>query len=103
MTTFNHGERLAVLEAQAHAHAREHALQNEVLAAKLQTIEARLAGIERALMPRGHEGHGHGNGNGVAHGWRPSRRDVGVTSVAAAVATALWWALEQAGRAAGRG
>lgn len=50
MRTVTQKERIAAVEAHQTAHRREHALNDQVWAAKLDAIDARVRGIERILL-----------------------------------------------------
>ena len=83
-------ERIASLESYVDGHAREHTLTDRVWTAKLDAIERRLVQIERVLLDVRENGNGHANGSGL----RPTRRDLGLAGVAAALTSALWWLAE---------
>ena len=89
-------ERLATLKAQQGAHAREHSFLRELWTTHLETINARLASIERALESL------RSNGSSANERRRFTRRDVGVFGTSAAVATALWWLVDLLGLAVGK-
>ena len=87
MTVATQKERITALESARGAHAHEHKLLDRLWASKLDVIDARLGTIEEVLQQ-----------------WRLpaatgklSKRDVGVFSGTVALASALWWLLEQLG------
>ena len=81
-------ERLATLEAQEHAHAREHIFLRELWTTQLETMNTRLASIEAALDRL------RLNGSAANGRWRVTRREVGVVGTSMAIATALWWLVD---------
>lgn len=88
-------ERLAALEAEGEAHAREHELTERVWAAKLEAIDARLRSIERYLLEAP-------QGGGAYQSKRIQRRDIIVMGGSAGV-TSLFWLLVEFGLRLGLG
>ncbi len=88
MTMMTQKERLAALEAEGEAHAREHELTDRVWSAKLEAIDARLRSIERFLLEAPH------NGSAAYQGKRLQRRDFIVMSGSAGVTSLFWLAVE---------
>lgn len=95
MTMMTQKERLAALEAEGEAHAREHELTERVWAAKLEAIDARLRSIERFLLDAP-------QGGAVYQGRRIQRRDILVMGGSAGV-TSLFWLLIEFGLRVGLG
>ncbi len=95
MTMMTQKERLAALEAEGEAHAREHELTERVWAAKLEAIDARLRSIERFLLDAPH-------GSAAYQGRRIQRRDILVMGGSAGV-TSLFWLLIEFGLRLGLG
>ena len=94
MATTTQRERIATLESAIEAHDREHQLLERLWTQRLIAIEERLANIEEALQAwRG----------APLPGARLSKRDVGLASGSAALATIGWLLLEQLGALAARG
>lgn len=87
MTMMTQKERLAALEAEGEAHAREHELTERVWAAKLEAIDARLRSIERFLLDAPHHGAAYQNK-------RLQRRDIIVMGGSAGVTSIFWLAVE---------
>ena len=84
-------ERLTQLEAQQEGHAREHELLDRMWTARLEAIDARLAGIDQVL----HTWRLNGNGSNGERGRRGvSRRDMGVFSGTVALMSAAWAVVE---------
>ena len=82
------------MESAIEAHDREHQLLERLWTQRLIAIEERLANIEEALQAwRG----------APLPGARLSKRDVGLASGSAALATIGWLLLEQLGALAARG
>ena len=91
MPTGTQKERIAAVETHQSAHRREHSLNDQVWAAKLEAIDARVRGIERILLetrlpeivrtePPGKHSMG--------------KRDITVLSGSAAVTSLVWWIAE---------
>ena len=95
MTMMTQKERLAALEAEGEAHARELELTERVWAAKLEAIDARLRSIERVLLDAPH-------GSAAYQGRRIQRRDILVMGGSAGV-TSLFWLLIEFGLRLGLG
>ena len=95
MTMMTQKERLAALEAEGEAHAREHELTERVWAAKLEAIDARLRSIERYLLEAP-------QGGGAYQSKRIQRRDIIVMGGSAGV-TSLFWLLVEFGLRLGLG
>ena len=95
MTMMTQKERLAALEAEGEAHAREHELTERVWAAKLEAIDARLRSIERFLLDAP-------PGSAAYQGRRIQRRDILVMGGSAGV-TSLFWLLVEFGLRLGLG
>ena len=93
MTMMTQKERLAALEAEGEAHAREHELTERVWAAKLEAIDARLRSIERFLLDAPQAAY---------QGRRIQRRDILVMGGSAGV-TSLFWLLVEFGLRLGLG
>ena len=87
MTMMTQKERLAALEAEGEAHAREHELTERVWAAKLEAIDARLRSIERFLLETPHAGAAY-------QGKRLQRRDIIVMGGSAGVTSLFWLVVE---------
>ena len=94
MATTTQRERIATLESAIDAHDREHQLLERLWTQRLIAIEDRLANIEEALQTR--------LGAPLSNA-RLSKRDVGLASGSAALATIAWLLLEQLGALAARG
>ena len=87
-TMLTQKERLAALEAEGDAHAREHELTERVWSAKLDAIDARLRGIERFLLDApAHDA-------GAYEGWRLHRRDLVIVSGSAGITSLVWLLVE---------
>ena len=88
MPTVTQKERIAAVEAHQTAHHREHELNDQVWAAKLDAIDARVRGIERILL----ETRLPNIVRGAPTGWRsPGKRDITVVSGSAALTSMIWW------------
>ena len=91
MVTLTQKERLASLEAQHQAHAREHRLVERMWSARLDAIDTRLRGIEQVLQSWRFSESGHED----LRSWRGvSKRDASVFGGSIALATALWWLVD---------
>lgn len=87
-TVLTQKERLAALEAESEAHAREHELTERVWSAKLDAIDARLRGIERFLLDTpAHDADAY-------QGWRLHRRDLMIISGSAGITSLIWLFVE---------
>ena len=95
MTMMTQKERLAALEAEGEAHAREHELTERVWAAKLEAIDVRLRSIERYLLEAP-------QGGAAYQSKRIQRRDIIVMGGSAGV-TSLFWLLVEFGLRLGLG
>ncbi|MXW31094.1 MAG: hypothetical protein F4Z88_10355 [Chloroflexi bacterium] len=87
-TVLTQKERLAALEAESAAHAREHELTERVWSAKLDAIDARLRGIERFLLDT------PSHDPDVYEGWRLHRRDLMIISGSAGITSLIWLFVE---------
>ena len=87
-TMLTQKERLAALEAEGDAHAREHELTERVWSAKLDAIDARLRGIERFLLDA------PAPDPGAYEGWRLHRRDLVIVSGSAGITSLVWLLVE---------
>ena len=91
MAGFTQKERLAAAETRQGAHDREHELNDRVWSAKLDSIDARIRGIERILL----EVRLPLNGTTPSVAWpRLGKRDLGVISGSAAATSLAWWLAE---------
>lgn len=88
MPTITQKERLAAVEAHQTAHQREHGLNDQVWAAKLDAIDARVKGIERILLEtRLPEIVIEEQAEKRSLG----KRDITVVSGSAALTSLIWW------------
>ena len=87
-TVLTQKERLAALEAESAAHAREHELTERVWSAKLDAIDMRLRGIERFLLDTPSR-----DADAYA-GWRLHRRDLMIISGSAGITSLVWLLVE---------
>ncbi len=93
MSPLTQKERIATLESAQTGHAREHALNEQVWAARLDAIDARLRGMEKVLLE---VRIGHLTPGPPAQRTPLTKREARIVGIASAVTSLLWCVAEVA-------